>query len=442
MFQEVLGAQNPHWKGQFYAHGIQRECFHTLLKFLKVNMVVSLMGVRHSGKSTILKQLINHLVQEEKIPSKNILFLNLEQPFFAPYAKDITYLQKAFDEYLTMCSPTGKIYCLLDEVQFFHDFPIFIKAHYEMKKVKFVITGSNSRLLSADLMTMLSGRTLPIDVFPLSFAEVASAHAIPIENPIKIVKERHRLTKLLDTYLQYGGFPEVAIHKHYEEAADILGAYTKTILYQDVVPRIHARQPYELERIFTLLLSHFGKSFSYNKLASLFDCSDKSLKDYIQAFSDAYLLFELDAFSYLRATQIRSPKKVYGIDMGQINAMTFTFSQNVGRLFENAVFLQLKRCHLELFYYKTKNNLEVDFIAKHGSRLALIQTAWHMHDRETKEREYRALEVAMQECKVRQAFIVTRDEEDDIQTEHGRIIIAPAYKVLCMRAEEMMTWLF
>src|SRR6185503_18663909 len=102
MFEEVLVEQNPQWEGKLYEDGIHRECFDTLQRYLKTNMIVSIIGVRRAGKSTLLKQLINYLITQENIPSQNILFLNLEHPYFVEYSSDVKYLQKAFDSYLKM----------------------------------------------------------------------------------------------------------------------------------------------------------------------------------------------------------------------------------------------------------------------------------------------------------------------------------------------------
>lgn len=167
MFEDLLIEQNPHWAGKHYEHGAVRNCFTRLVAYLPTGMIISLLGVHRSGKSTLLKQMINHLITAQAVPPKNILFLNVEHPYFVQYAKDVGYLQKAYDEYLKIANPTGKIYLLLDEIQFFDDWQVFVKALYEQKEVQFIITGSNAALLSADYMTLLSGRMLIVDIPPL-----------------------------------------------------------------------------------------------------------------------------------------------------------------------------------------------------------------------------------------------------------------------------------
>ena len=343
MFEDVIIEQNFHWTLQTIELGVRRTYFDKITQYLKTGMIISITGVRRAGKSTLLKQVIDYLIKEQQVSPKNILFLNLEHPYFASYSKDISYLQKIYEDYLKLANPQGKIYCLLDEIQFFSEWPIFVKSLYEQKKVQFIVTGSNSAFLSSELMTLLSGRTLPIEVFPLSFAEIAQAYTIETSDPITVSQQRARLRNLVTQVLQYGAFPEVALNLVPSVTYDILSAYAKTILYQDVTPRLQLRKPTELERLFVYLISNVGKPFSYTNLEELFDITDKVIKEYIAAFADSYLLFELEAFDFSLKKQIRSQKKIYSIDTGQINALAFHFTQNIGRLLENLVFLELRR---------------------------------------------------------------------------------------------------
>ncbi len=441
MFETVIIDQNLHWSGQPYDAGVSRNCFPELLKYLATPLIVSIVGVRRAGKSTLLKQLINNLMIKEKVEPRNILFLNLEHPYFAIYAKDVGYLQKIYEEYIKIAQPEGKIYIMLDEIQFFNEWQVFVKSHYEQKNIKFIITGSNSALLSSDLMTLLSGRTLGLEVFPLSFNELAKAYGIDFEGSIKVSRHRLKLSRLVEQFLEYGGFPEVALNLMPSVAYDILNAYAKTILYQDVAPRLQVRKSVELERLFVYLISNVGKPFSYTNLSKLFDLTDKVVKEYIAAFSDSYLLFELEMFDYSLKKQIRNPKKVYSIDPGQVNAVAFQFTDNLGRLLENMVFLDLRRTGLEIYYYKTQNNLEVDFLAKSHTKKALIQVAWDLHNEETLKREQKALFQALQELKLAHGIIITHDYENKFEENGKKISAIPAYKYFTLPAEKKYKFL-
>lgn len=441
MFEDVIIEQNPHWNGTLHEQGVERSCFPRLLEYLDTDMIISITGVRRAGKSTLIKQVINYLITQRQVPAKNILFLNLEHPYFSSFSKDVIYLEKIYEDFLKIAAPKGKLYIFLDEIQFFQDWPIFVKSHYEQKNIQFILTGSNSALLSIDLITLLSGRTLPLEVFPLSFEEIARARNFDVKSPISISQNKAQLRNLLDQCLKYGGFPGVVLRLMPSVAYDILSAYAQTILYQDVAPRLQIRKSIELERLFVYLISNIGKPFSYSNLSAIFDISDKVIKEYISAFSDSYLLFELEMFDFSLKKQIRNQKKVYSIDLGQVNAIAFHFTENLGRLLENFVFLELRQAGLEIYYYKTSNNLEIDFLAKNNMKLVLIQVALQMRSPETREREKKALLQGLSELNLTYGIIITQDEEDQFVEQDKTITIIPAYKFFSFTRDKKIDFL-
>ncbi|MDE3045883.1 MAG: ATP-binding protein [Verrucomicrobiota bacterium] len=431
MFEDLLTEQNPHWAGHVYDEGIEREQFKALLKYLPLPQIISVVGVRRAGKSTLLKQLINHLIAQEKVNPKNILFLNLEHPYFAQYCTEVKYLERAFEDFLKIALPQKeKIYCFLDEVQFFHQWPVFVKAHFEQKNVKFILTGSNSQLLSSDLLTLLSGRTLPVEVFPLSFKELAASQNIDTKTPLAIAQNKQRLRHLLDLYLSYGGFPEAALLANKETAFDILNAYSRTILYQDVAKRLQIKKPIDLEKLFYYLISNVTASFTYHNLSTLFDLADKTIKEYVLAFEEAFLLFEVDLFSFSVKKQIKNPHKGYSIDLGFVNSLAFKFSENIGKLLENAVFLELKRRGKTPFYYKTTKDSGVDFAIQQGKKIELIQVTKELSSPETREREIGSLIQGLKELKLTNGTVVTLEESEEIKRDGFTIKVLPMYKFL------------
>jgi predicted AAA+ superfamily ATPase len=427
MFENVLAEQNPHWDGLKYGQVIERESLNKLISYLKVPQVIAVTGVRRAGKSTLLKQAIDHLV-EEGTPPSNILFTNLEHPYFSQYSHDVQYLEKLFEDYLKIANPKGKIYCFLDEIQFFSKWPIFIKAHYEQKGVKFIITGSNSFLMSHELLTLLSGRTLPIEVYPLSFGELIRARVkIKELTPLALAQHRHEIRRWLDKFLRFGGFPEVVMLEDDTLVDDILNAYSKTILYQDVASRLNIKKPVDLERLFYYLSSNIGSSFTYKGLAELFDLTDKTIKEYIEALKAANLLFEVDKFSWSLKHQIRAPKKIYSIDPGMVNAIAFKFSENRGKLFENILYIELKRRKKEIFYYKTASGYEVDFLTKEQKKLELIQVCVDLHEK-AELREVRALIQAAKELELSHGTLITADVEKTWTLDGIALSAIPLYR--------------
>ena len=429
MFEETIVDQNPHWSGDMYIEGVPRKILNKVIDYLDLPHVISIVGVRRAGKSTLIKQAINFLIQTKEIPPKNILFLNLETPQFSRYRTDVTYLERVYEDYLKLASPEGTVFCFLDEVQFFTEWQVFVKSHYEEKKIKFIVTGSNSRLLSSEFITLLSGRTLPLEVFPFSFGEFLTAKGLTVTDEVSLLKKRHRVRHLMDEYLHFGGFPEPSFVSEQATKKEILVMYARNILYRDIAPRFTVKKPLELENLFFYLMSNISSLYTYNKLSKLVEISDKTIKDYLSYFTDAYLLFTIDLFNFSVKRQIKSPKKVYAIDTGMARASSFSFSEDAGHYLKNLVFIELKRKGREIYYYKTANDLEVDFACKEENRLTgLIQVSKEMQTDKVRKREIRALIKAMDETGLSQATIVTYEDEEIIRAEGKTINVIPAYK--------------
>ncbi len=429
MFEDVIVDQNPHWEGEEYEPGIPRNKIALLKEYLPSRQVISIVGVRRCGKSTLLRQTINYLLQDKDVPAKNILFLNFENPYFTPYRQDVRNLERIYADYLKLADPRGKVYVFLDELQYFTDWQVFVKSKYERENIKFIVTGSNSQLLSSDLITLLSGRTLPVVLFPFDFHEYLLARGERVVSGVQAIRNRHRLRKLCDEYLFCGGFPEVVLMENPRLKKDILANYARNILYQDIVPRFELKKPYEVEKLFFYLVSNMTGLFTYNKLAQLVGLSDKTVRDYISFFEDAFLLYTVDRFDFSVKKQLRGPKKIYSVDNGLSASVAFSFSENRGRYLENMVFGTFVRNEQNVFYYKTKNGLEVDFFCPGiGNRGQLLQVCADIQDEKTRKRKIRALCVAAEELGLEGGTIVTMDEEEEIRERGKAIKIMPAWK--------------
>ena len=430
MFTEIIVDQNPHWLGTQKPLGFKRERFSKLAEYLDIPQIIAITGVRRCGKSTLLKQTINYLIDDLDINPENILFLNLEQPYLLQFTQDIQNLEKIFQEYLRLKNPSGKLYVLLDEIQFFANWPVFVKSHYENKNVKFLITGSNSHLLSSEMITLLSGRALPLELYPLSFKEIVNTNNIAYHKENERIAARNTLKNLLNQMLDKGGFPEILFIDNPQLYTDILSNYAKTIVLQDIAPRLNLRKAKQLEELFLYLATNISAITSYNKLSSYFSLSDKSIKEYIQAFSDAYLILELERFSYSVKPNFKTFKKTYMIDCGMANACGFKFAKNNGKLLENLIFIDYKQRNLEVFFYKTKNNLEVDFILKDHNNITPVQIAWQIDNKKTLLREVTALSVALDELNLEKGVIVTAEDSIPYDIEDHRIMHVSAYEWL------------
>lgn len=432
MFEQTIIDQNLHWEGQPYNTGVQRQVLDAVIEHLDLPHILALVGVRRAGKSTLARQVINHLMGEKGVPAKNILFLNLETPQFSRHRNDVAALEQIYGDYLKLATPGGTVYCFLDEVHFFTEWQVFVKDHYERKGVKFIVTGSNSRLLSSEFITLLSGRAFPIEVFPFSFTEFAQARGVDAKDRIELVRNRHQLRKICDEYVRVGGFPEAAFIDNARVRSELLVMYARNILYQDIAPRFGVKKAQELENLFFFLTSNVASLYTNNRLSSLVGLNDKTIREYLSYFADAQLLFTLDLFSFSVRDQIKSSKKVYAIDTGLAAATAFSVSENIGHYLENLVFLHLKRSGGNLFYYKTGNGLQVDFVrqASGGAVTDLIQVAHTMNADKTRNREVKALLKALQETGLTTGTIVTGEEEEVINEGGKTIRVVPAYKYL------------
>lgn len=431
MFEDVLADQNTHWGAEPYPGGVPRRILSKLVIYLDLPHVIPVTGVRRCGKSTLLRQAVNFLMKERGVPPANILFLNLEHPRFNRYKGDPENLERIFGDYLKAMSPKGRVYVLLDEVHFFDNWQVFVKSRYEKKNVKFLVTGSNSRLLSSEFSTLLSGRTLSVELSPFSFGEYLAAKGMNPGDAVGLRKDRHAVRGHLDDYLRVGGFPEPALLGGGPVAEEILATYARNILHQDIASRFAVKRGADLETLFFFLASNVASPYTYSRLADLVGLSDKTVKEYLAYFADAFLLFALDEFSFSVRKQIKSAKKVYAVDTGLASAAAFRFSENRGRLLENLVFLALRRDRREIYSYRPKGGGEVDFLFREGGRVrGLVQAAWTMEDEKTRKRELKSLREAMGETGVKEGTIVTHEDEDEIREGGYTIRVVPAWRYL------------
>lgn len=428
MFEKFIVEQNKHWEKDSADTGFPRIIVSNLVKYLNIRQIVVLIGVRRSGKSTIARQLVAFLMKEKRVNPKNILFLNLESPLLNRFKNDPGNLQKIFDEYLVLVEPKGKIFVFLDEVQFFSDWQVFVKSLYERGGVKFFITGSNSRLLSAEMATLLSGRSIAKKIYPFNLTEMAGIRKVGIKNAVETIKNEGKLKKVFGEYLKEGGFPEIVLEKKKEIRQEILANYYKNILYQDIVPRFEVKKTKEIENLLLYLFSNIGQKYSYNSLADFLKMNDKTVKEYISFFEKSFLLFELSNYQYSLKKQENYPKKVYAIDNGFVDVVSFSFSENYGRFLENTVFLGLLETGKAIYYHAGK--YECDFVVKEGRKITEAIQVTKVLDNNNKKRELSGLLEAMEKFNLKEGLIITEDQEEERKIKGKKIKIIPAWKWL------------
>jgi predicted AAA+ superfamily ATPase len=332
-------------------------------------------------------------------------------------------IEEAVDVYREYFNSDLK-YLFLDEVQEIKNWEKAVRKLRDGGDFKIFITGSSSKLLSRELSSLITGRHLSYHIFPLSFEEFLGFEKVSIVNKKDIILKEKLLQKKFEEYLQWGGFPEAVLEKNHE----LLKNYFFDILGKDIMARYEVRDRATLERMAVFLLTNSTKITTIESLKNNFNLSFETASLYLEYFKDAFLLFELPQFSFSLKKQSKAFKKFYAIDIGLAKNVSFKFSEDNGRVLENAVFLELKRRGKDLYYYKTKEGLEVDFFAKEGRAGDLIQVSWSIEEETVRKREIKNLFSAMDELKIKKGLILTYGESEIIKKDDKEITVKPVFR--------------
>ena len=376
--------------------------------------IVDILGVRRCGKTYYMFQLISELVNSG-IPKSNILYINLDDDRLQPLNGDeLQLLIETFNEFFVV-SEDHKLYLFLDEIQNMPDWEKWAKSTYDKNgNIKIVVSGSNASLLSRDISSLLTGRHITTRMFPFSFSEFLDHHRIKYQlKTLQYSKKKTSVKKLFNEYLQNGGFPEVIYYPGLGQR-ELLQSYFDDIIFRDIISRFNIRNPQVFKQLSIFCISNIAKPHTFNSLRRLFanytSLSTDAIINYLSYLEDAFLLFSVSHYDHSMKKQINKPKKLYCIDTGMINAVSFRFSDNLGQLYENLVFLQLKRSNHEMYYWQSAKGYEVDFVIKEGLKASqLIQVCFDVSDAETRSREVRGLVEGLNYFDLPKGTIITSD---------------------------------
>jgi predicted AAA+ superfamily ATPase len=391
-------------------------------------------GVRRSGKSTFMFQLMKKL-QDTGVARQNILYLNFfDDRLHSLQHDNLGVILEAYFSLYPEKKNAEKVYCFFDEIQVVPGWEPFVDRLMRMEKCEVYITGSSAQMLSREIATQMRGRALSWEMFPFSFREFLDYKGIESDGPLS-TKKRLTVQKAFEEYWETGGFPEVAglnrmlrIKTHQE--------YFNAMLFRDLVERHDISHPKAVTDLAHWLVDNTGSLYSINNLTgylkSLGHKAPKpAVSDYLEWFEDAYVLFTVRIFDASLARANTNPKKIYCVDHALVTSISSGILVNSGHLLENLVFTALRRVTPDIFYYKTKAGREVDFIAgRQGPSRMLVQVCESMADQQTRKRETTALAEAMTELKLSHGIIVTRNEEEQIQVDSGKIDVVPAWRFL------------
>ncbi len=398
--------------------GSKRERLSRLIQLFDSKQIVIIQGVRRCGKSTLLMQLIDALNLQ------NAHYLNFEDERLVSF--DVSMFNLLL-EVLYEVNGNQTVF-LFDEIQVIPDWERFVRRLHNSGK-KIVITGSNASLLSQELGTKLTGRHVDIELFPFSFYEYLSykKHQYHPDDLHKTL-ERSKLIQHFNHYLVDGGIP-VYLDSPYRET--LSGIY-EDIIMRDVVKRYNIDNPKTFREIALYLTTNCTSSITYQKLKNHFKMgSVNTVSKYLGYLENSYFLFIVNPFSASYKKQINAPKKTYIISNAFVDKIGFNISNKEGALLENLVFLHLRDHYENIFYFKTKNNLEVDFFVYNTiDQPRLIQVSWSIANPKTREREINALVKAAQETTVKQCWILTHSESERIIIDDLKINVMPVYQWL------------
>jgi hypothetical protein len=358
---------------------IRREYYLSKVRqVLNKPLIKVLLGMRRVGKSTLLKQIMEELAQNG-IPESQIIFINFELLQFEPF-KDY----QSLNEYLRKLMTTNmKYYIFLDEVQEVQGFEKVVNSLNAEGIAEVFITGSNSKLLSGELATYMTGRTYSIEVFPLSFYEIQSANI-----------EEDRETLFVD-YIKNGGMPARFDFESIDSAKNYLSDMYRSILLKDIVSRYSIRDVDLLERFLIYVLHNISQIFSANSITKFLKSEGRKLSketiyNYIDACRNAYLIHSIPRYNIKSKELLRTNEKYFINDLG-IRGLYFNNEEDIGQSLENIVLLDLLRRNKKVYVGKI-DEYEVDFVVVDGSDIEYIQVTYLLAEDSTIEREFSALE--------------------------------------------------
>ena len=403
---------------------IPREKLNAFKPVLSSDLIKVITGPRRAGKSVFAFLLLK---------DEDFAYVNFDDEALLKPDNYDAVLAALLEVY-----PRSK-YILFDEIQNLDKWEVFISKLHR-RGYNLVLTGSNAHLLSSELASALTGRYAAVEILPFSFREFLLARNFQPAQTEASPEAKAKLLNLLEEYLRQGGYPEVTTKNL--EVKPYLQTLFDALLLKDVVKRFRVRYTQQIYDLAQYLMAHFAAEFSYNKLRNALGLrSTATVEKYAHYLKEAYLLYALNRFSHKFKEQLKAPKKAYFVDNGFLTAKAFQISPNSGRLMENAVFIELiRRGYVPndgIFYYKTRNNKEVDFILRRGTKTeSLIQVCMDLDSEGARKREQNALIEAGEELDCSRLIILSWDTEAQESVKGGKVDIVPLWKWLLQGAQD------
>ena len=385
--------------------------FDTLLNSHLIKLIT---GPRRVGKSTQALLMLR---------DKNFAYLNFDSQQLLD-AWDASLVMRMLDDVYP-----GYDYLLLDEVQNLDAWDLWVSELYRQGK-NLVITGSNAKMLSSEMATVLTGKYLQVEMLPFSLEELFDWHKLDLHH---LMPEQGAECKVLaDDYLRNGGYPEAVASR--QLVRSYLDTLFDSIVWKDVAKRHNVRNTTDLNNLAVYLVSNFCNPLSANELAEELGLSSvNTTKKYMDYLHEPYLFYYLSRYNNKLKLMKKAPRKVYVVDNGFVAAKAFSVTENLGRLLENQIFIELVRRGYDtektMFYYRSRNDKEVDFVLRQGAHIErLVQVCYDLSSPKTEKREVDAIVECAGELKCENLTIVTYDDERTIKKDGYRIDVIPISK--------------
>jgi len=297
--------------------------------------------------------------------------------------------------------------------------------------IKFIITGSSSKLLSSEFSTLLSGRSINVNIMPLSFTEFLSFNNLKISGQKDIALNMGKTSKLLEEYIKFGGMPAAVLHNDIKE--DLIKSYFDTIIIRDIIERYNVSNEHNLRYLIMYYLTNISSTITYNRVSNSTKNSNislpvKSVQRYSNYIESTNLISFLDIFSHSLKEKENSPRKVFSIDNGFPYIIGFNFSENKGHFIESIVFQELLRnkylFNYHIYYYK--NSYETDFVVKLKEFIIPFQVTYILDENNFK-REINGITNFCRKFNLNKGIIISYNEEkieivDGIQIHYIKLL--------------------
>ena len=396
-------------------YGIERVVLKEVESKIKLPHIIVLTGLRRSGKSTLLRQLIHKQYHDE-----DFYYLNFEDERLFNFPAN--EFNRLYEGLIHLYGKKKTFF--LDEIQNVTHFETFVRRLYE-EGLKFFITGSSATLLSKELGTKLTGRHVDIIVRPFSFLEFLELKEVKINTEAMYKTEtKVEIKKYFEENLVQGGMPEFLMYNDPELLSRV---YEDTII-KDIAVRYKVKNVVVLKQLYSFLIYNFSNKFSYNSLKKFIAINSvNTIKKFISYLEETYFAKTIPQFDYSLKKQIINDKKFYVLDNGFIGVLSKKITKDNGWLLENLVFNCLHKDY-EVFYYAGEK--ECDFLTVKNKEIKQAIQVCYEFNEDNKERELSGLKEAMAKFKLKEGLLLTNSQEEEIKLDAKKIIIKPVWKWL------------